>query len=132
MDLLKSSSAGRRVTHRRNELRVALCNDHARRRFHQVCIGLDKDKAAGSIAEQGLHWYKPLYALERDIKDLSAADKHKRRQAQAVPHWEQFLAWARQRQAEGVAHVGTRDALSYLINHAEALQRYCDDGRLPQ
>jgi hypothetical protein len=34
-------------------------------------------------------------------------------------------------QAEGVAHAGTRDALAYLINHAEALQRYCDDGRLP-
>jgi len=67
---------------------------------------------------------------ERDIKDLSAADMYERRQAQAVHHWEQFLAWVRQRQTEGMAHADTRDALSYLINHAEALQRYCDDGRL--
>lgn len=115
----------------RNDLSVALCNDHARRRFHKVCTGLGKEKAAGSIAQQGLHWYRRLYAIERDIKDLSAEEKHERRQAQAVPHWEAFIAWARQVQSEGVAHAGTREALSYLINHAEALQRYCDDGRLP-
>ena len=116
---------------RRNGLSLALCNDHARRRFHKVCTGLGKERAAGSIAQQGLDWYKPLYALERDIKDLSAEDKYERRQAQAVPYWEQFLAWARQVQNEGVAHAGTREALSYLLNHADQLQRYCDDGRLP-
>jgi transposase len=115
----------------RNGLSVALCNDHARRRFHKVCAGLGKEKAAGSIARQGLHWYQRLYAIERDIKDLCAEEKYERRQAQAVPHWERFIAWARQVQSEGVAHAGTRDALSYLIKHAEQLQRYCNDGRLP-
>jgi transposase len=115
----------------RNGLSVALCNDHARRRFHKVCAGMGKEQAAGSIAQQGLHWYRRLYAIERDIKDLGVQEKYERRQAQAVPHWEAFMAWARQRQSEGVAHAGTREALSYLINHAEALQRYCDDGRLP-
>ena len=115
----------------RNGLRVALCNDHARRRFHKVCAGLGKEKAAGSIAQQGLHWYRRLYAIERDIKDLGVQEKYERRQAQAVPHWEAFIAWARQVQSEGVAHAGTRDALSYLIKHAQQLQRYCDDGRLP-
>jgi len=49
----------------------------------------------------------------------------------AVPVWKDFITWAHQVQSEGVAHAGTRDALSYLIKHAEGLQRYCDDGRLP-
>jgi len=115
----------------RNGLSVALCNDHARRRFHKVCAGLDKEKAAGSIAQQGLQWYRRLYEIERGIKDLSVEHKYERRQAQAVPHWEEFIAWARQVQSEGVAHAGTRDALSYLIKHAEQLQHYCNDGRLP-
>lgn len=116
---------------RRNALSVALCNDHARRRFHKVCTGLGREKAAGSIAEQGLQWYKRLYTIERDIKDLCAEDKYERRQAQAVPYWERFVAWAHRVQNEGVSHAGTRDALSYLIKHAHRLQRYCDDGRLP-
>ena len=116
---------------RRNGLQVALCNDHARRRFHKVCVGLGKDKAAGSIAQQGLHWYKRLYAVERDAKDLSDEARYAQRQAQAVPIWNDFITWAQQMQREGVAHAGTRDALAYLIKHAEGLQRYCADGRLP-
>jgi len=72
-----------------------------------------------------------LYAIERDSKDLSDEDKCAQRQAQAVPVWKDFIAWAHRLQREGVAHAGTRDALSYLIKHAEGLQRYCDDGRLP-
>ena len=116
---------------RRNGLQVALCNDHARRRFHKVCVGLGKEKAAGSIAQQGLHWYKQLYTIERDNKDLCDEEKYAQRQAQAAPVWKDFIAWAQQVQREGIAHAGTRDALSYLIKHAEGLQRYCDDGRLP-
>ena len=116
---------------RRNGLNVALCNDHARRRFHKVCVGLGKKKAAGSIAQQGLQWYRQLYAIERDSKDLSDEETCAQRQAQAVPVWKDFIAWAHQVQREGMAHAGTRDALSYVIKHAEGLQRYCDDGRLP-
>ena len=112
---------------RRNGLRVALCNDHARRRFHKVCVGLGKKKAAASIAQQGLHWYKRLYAIERESKDLTDEARYTQRQAQAVPIWKDFIAWAQRVQREGIAHAGTRDALSYLIKHAEGLQRYCDD-----
>jgi len=32
---------------------------------------------------------------------------------------------------EGVQHKPTHDALQYLLNHQDALQRYCEDGRLP-
>lgn len=119
---------------RRNGLSVALCNDHARRRFRRVYDQLskeDKATAQGSIAGIGLAKYKKLYQIESEIKELTAEQKHAARQAQALPHWESFIAWAKQVQAEGVRHPGTRDALSYLIKHTESLQTYCHDGRLP-
>ena len=34
-------------------------------------------------------------------------------------------------QIEGVQHAGTTDALAYLLKHADQLQTYCHDGRLP-
>ena len=34
-------------------------------------------------------------------------------------------------QIEGVQHAGTTDALAYLLKHADQLQTYCYDGRLP-
>ena len=53
------------------------------------------------------------------------------RQAEAIPLWESFIEWATQKLLEGVRHAGTTDALTYLIKHAQGLQTYCSDGRLP-
>lgn len=116
---------------RRNGLNLALCNDHARRRFHKVCVGLGKHKAANSIAQQGLRRYQRLYAIEREAKDLSDEERRAYRQQHAVPVWDDFLAWAERVQREGVSHAGTRDALAYLLKHAQGLRFYCADGRVP-
>lgn len=119
---------------RTNHLTVALCNDHARRRFRAVYDKLsaqDKASALGSIAGQGMLHYKKLYAIEADIKDQTAEQKLQARQQRALPLWKEFISWATRVQAEGVRHPGTTDALSYLIKHADDLQTYCHDGRLP-
>lgn len=118
----------------RNKLKMALCNDHARRRFRKVFDQLskeDKKSAAGSVAAEGVRRYKALYKIEKDIKFLTVEEKLAARQEQALPLWESFIDWAQQTQAEGVRHPGTRDALSYLLKHGKALQTYCHDGRLP-
>ena len=122
------------LTVRSNDLRVALCNDHARRRFRRVYDKLskhDKGSALGSIAGQGLLHYKKLYAIETQIKELSTEHKLAARQEQALPLWTEFVDWANKVHSEGVRHPGTMDALSYLLKHASDLQRYCYDGRLP-
>ena len=119
---------------RRNELTVALCNDHARRRFRRVFDNLSKENkeaAPGSIAGQAVLRYKALYAIEKRIKDMSAKEKRLIRQSEAKPLWDEFIDWALQTQIQGVRHAGTTDALAYLLKHAEQLQTYCNDGRLP-
>lgn len=116
---------------RRQGLTLALCNDHARRRFHKVCVGLGKKKGGQSIAQQGLRRYQRLYAIEREAKDLSDDERLAYRRQHAVPAWDDFLAWAEQAQRDGVSHAGTRDALAYLLKHADGLRVYCTDGRIP-
>ncbi|MGI9303383.1 MAG: IS66 family transposase [Gammaproteobacteria bacterium] len=123
-------------TIRTNGLLPVFCNDHARRKFVDVMKSLTKDsrhpeRAKDWIANQAIERYKPLYRIEREIKELSVQAKYEARQARAVPLWDAFIEWAEKMQAEGVAHQGTREALNYLITHAEGLRRYCDDGRLP-
>ena len=121
-------------TVRENELTVALCNDHARRRFRRVFDQLSKEKksaAPGSVAGQGVLRYKALYAIEKKIKHLAPEEKRRIRQKEALPLWHSFIDWALQTQIEGVRHAGTTDALAYLLKHAEQLQTYCYDGRLP-
>lgn len=117
-----------------NSLDVALCNDHARRRFHKVHKVLSKAKQSGSsvsIVSEGLKRYNALYAIERKIKDLGPEERLQVRQEQAIPLWKSFIDWATECYNDGVRHTGTNDALQYLLKHAKNLQTYCYDGRLP-
>ena len=119
---------------RENNLKVALCNDHARRRFRKVHEKLSKEKSNGAslaIVSQGLKRYNELYAVERKIQDLKPAERLRIREEEAVPLWASFIEWATQKQTEGVRHAGTTDALQYLLKHADKLQTYCHDPRLP-
>jgi len=119
---------------RSNDLRVALCNDHARRRFRRVYDKLnkqDKASALGSIAGQGMLRYKKFYAIEAQIKELGVEKKLTIRPEQALPLQAEFNDWAMQVHTEGVRHPGTMDSLSYLIKHKNDLQTYCHDGRIP-
>lgn len=121
---------------KRNRLILALCNDHARRRFNKVHEVLSKEKtlkSAMAIASQGLRQYNALYAIERRLTK-AGADAQERlhvRQEEAQPLWDDFLEWAKEKLVDGVRHAGTTDALNYLLKHAEGLQTYCNDGRLP-
>jgi len=117
-----------------NDLKVALCNDHARRRFRRVFDQLSKEKksaAPGSVAGEGVLRYKALYKIEKRIAQLTPEEKRQVRQDEALPLWHEFIEWALKTQIEGVQHAGTTDALAYLLKHAEQLQTYCYDGRLP-
>lgn len=114
---------------RRNGLCSVLCNDHARRRFRKALQVLDKSKS--SIAQTAMDWYGKLYHIESQSKHLEPDERHAIRQEQAVPVWDEFLAWAERIFTEGVAHGRTTEALSYLLKHREGLRAYCLDGRLP-
>lgn len=114
---------------RRNALCSVLCNDHARRRFRKALQVADKDKQ--SVARTAMAWYGKLYRIEAQSKLLEADERHAIRQSQAVPVWDEFIAWATQVFSEGVAHGRTTDALSYLLKHQQGLRAYCLDGRLP-
>lgn len=114
---------------RRNGLCSVLCNDHARRRFRKALQVLDKSKS--SIARTAMEWYGKLYRIESQSKHMEPDERHAIRQEQAVPLWDEFLAWAERVFTEGVAHGRTNEALSYLLKHREGLRAYCLDGRLP-
>ena len=78
-----------------NKLKVALCNDHARRRFKRVFDQLckeDKKGAAGSVAAEGVHCYKALYKIEKEIRSLSVGQKVTARQQEALPLWKSLHA----------------------------------------
>jgi len=113
-----------------NNLKLVLCNDHARRKFSEAIKGLaKKEKVKGWVASKALNYYKVIYRLEK--QGQTPQQRQTLRASKARPVWSEFLKWADEIQAQGVAHQGTREALAYLLKHQEGLMRYLDDGRLP-
>ena len=117
---------------KKNALIRVNCNDHARRKFVEAIKGVkSKQKRRQLIAQHAIDAYRKLYRIESRVERLDPQRKTGVRQRFAVPIWDRFEGWARETLKGGVLHKGTRDALSYLLNHIEGLRRYCEDGRLP-
>jgi transposase len=103
------------------------CNMHGRRGFRVAADGSKKSK---SLAEQGLRFYRKLYEIEREAKELSWEERHKLREEKARPIWEEFNEWAKDANKKVPRKSSIGDALHYFLNENEYLMGYLRDGRL--
>ena len=106
-------------------LKLAYCWSHGRREV------IDAMPQAGSpIGEEILQRIAALYAIEKQIRGSSPAQRRAVRQERAKPliaELEAFISAQRQRLSPK-AKMG--EALAYLANHWEGLCLYLDDGRV--
>lgn len=102
-----------------------LCNAHARRKFY------DARHIDAVISHTALAFYKRLYAVERQIKELSPPEKQAIRQAQSLPIWAEFKGWLESiTEAQALPKSPIRQAINYCLKNWEALVRYTEDGEL--
>lgn len=102
------------------------CMAHARRNFFDLHAA-----SQSPVAAQALESIGGLYAIERELKDLSPDERLRQRQQAARPLADKYHQWMlaqRQKVPEGS---GTARALDYSLKRWVALTRYLDDGQLP-
>ena len=102
------------------------CLAHARRKFFDLWVN---HKSA--VAEQALTFFRDLYEVEREVRDLEVDERKRIRQLKARPVADALQAWLvaqRQKVPEGSA---TARAIDYSLNRWTALTRYLGDGNLP-
>src|SRR5690606_37739907 len=102
------------------------CMAHARRKFHELHVNHQSE-----LAEQAVTYIGALYEIEREVADLSAADRQRVREKKARPlayALQQWMLAQRQRVPEGSA---IAKALDYSLKRWVALTRYLDDGNVP-
>jgi transposase len=102
------------------------CLAHARRKFHELWV-----HHQSPIGETALKFFRDLYEIEAQIKDLSAEERKRIRQAKSAKIAQALLQWLeqqRQRVPEGSA---TMKAINYSLKRWPALIRFIDDGDLP-
>ncbi len=131
--LVVDAYSGYKPVAKSRNLKIAGCNDHARRKFKDAYESLDKKarQTKGGIARLAVERYKKLYRIEKAIKQKTPEEKKTIRQEKSLPLLEEFQAWLLKVKTAGVMHKKTMDAVDYFLNQYKSLIRYCEDGRLP-
>jgi hypothetical protein len=102
------------------------CWAHARRKFHDLQLANQSQ-----IAEQAVRQIAQIYAVEREVKELSAEDRLRIRQEKSQPLVQTLYEWLmlnRQKVPEGSA---TAKAIDYSLRRWRALTRFLEDGQVP-
>ena len=121
---------------RDNDITRIGCWDHARRKFVEAAKAAPASKQGKgqnhrvSKADVALGHIRKLYAIERQIKDLSGAERHRLRQAQSLPLLETLKAWLDANVSKVLKGSLTRKAMEYTLNQWDYLVGYCERGDL--
>jgi transposase len=107
------------------------CFAHSRRRFFEALKALpNAQRKQASAAHEAVRRIDALYLIERQIKDLSDAERTRIRREEAVPQLASLHEWASQMQHETMPSGKLGEALGYLITQWPKLVRYVEDPRL--
>ena len=117
--------AGYRALAEGNQVQLAFCWAHVRRRFYELA-------AAGStpIASEALQRIGALYAIENDIRGRAAEARRSTRRQRSRPIIDALAPWLREKLSLISQKSKLAEAIRYALSRWEGLTRFIDDGRI--
>ena len=115
----------------REDLRIAGCWSHARRRFDEAVKALPKQKQKDSRAYLALTMIQAIYREEKQLKDLPAGERRNRRQLSVKPMVEAYFTWVRENLPKVPQKSKTWEGFNYSLNQEKYLKVFLDDGEVP-
>jgi len=109
------------------------CWAHARRKFTDALTALPasaQTTGKPTAAEEGLRFCNKLFAIERDLHDVTSAERHAGRQQQSRPILNAFHAWLEQQAERALPKSALGQAITYCRNQWAKLIVFLQDGRL--
>jgi hypothetical protein len=107
------------------------CWAHARRKFDEALKALPKEQQSKDVlAKEGLKFCNQLFAIEREIKDLSFLERHQVRLEKSRPLLDAFSAWLRMQTPKVLPKSALGQAIKYCRNQWDKLEAFIEDGRL--
>jgi hypothetical protein len=110
---------------RRNDVVLAHCWSHARRKFFDLAKG-----GSAPIAEEILNRISKLYAVEADIRGHSADVRRRERQARSEPIISALKIYLDEQLRRLPASSVIAEAIRYVQSRWDGLTRFLDDGRV--
>lgn len=115
----------------REDLKIAGCWSHSRRKYADVVKALGKDKAKDTLAWQALKQIGAIYKIEDELAELSPEERLSRRQLSVKPLVEAFFAWIRENRDKVPPKSETGKGFTYCLNQEKYLKVFLTDGRVP-
>jgi len=109
-------------------IKLSYCNAHARRKFEQIM----KTAKSPGLAAAAVYFYKRIYKVEREAKDLKLKpeERHALRQEKTTPIMAQLKAWLDEHAPMVLPQSPLGKAIAYCLNHWAGLNEFLKDGRL--
>ena len=119
------------IEEEREDLKIAGCWSHARRRFDEAVKALPKAKQKDSRAYLALTMIQAIYREEKQLKDLPAGERKNRRQLSVKPLVEAYFTWVRENLPKVPQKSKTWEGFNYSLNQEKYLKVFLDDGEVP-
>jgi transposase len=108
-----------------NQVTLAFCWAHVRRRFYELAVA-----GAAPIASEALTRIAELYRIEGEIRGMSAAQRCRVRQQKSRPILEALEPWLRAKLGLISQKSRLAEAIRYALVRWDGLARFVDDGQI--
>lgn len=115
----------------REDLRIAGCWAHARRRFDEAVKALPKANQKSSLAYLALKQIQAIYREDNKLKDRSSEERQQHRQLTVKPLVDAYFAWISQNLLKVPAKSKTANGFAYSLNQEKYLRYFLEDGEVP-
>jgi len=116
---------GYKVLARHNEVRLAFCWSHVRRKFHKLAT-----PGPAPIASEALTRIAELYRIEGEIRGRSAEARRMVRQQRSRPLVDALEPWLRAKRQLISQKTKLAEAIRYALSRWQGLCLFLDDGRV--
>ena len=115
----------------RDNLIVAGCWSHARRRFAEIVKTQGVEQSKGTLAYEALRQIAAIYKLDNSLDKLGFEDRKNQRRLIVKPLVEAYFAWVKAHIYETPKKSETSKGLAYCINQEKYLKVFLDHGDIP-
>ena len=119
------------IENEREDLKIAGCWSHARRRFDEAVKVLPKAKQKDSRAYLALTMIQAIYREEKQLKELPAQERQNRRRLSVRPLVEAYFTWVRENLPKVPQKSKTWEGFRYSLHQEKYLKVFLDDGEVP-
>jgi hypothetical protein len=115
----------------REDLKIAGCFAHVRRRYDEALKAMPKGSQKGSLAYKALAMIQAIYKADGELKDLPPDERLMKRQLIVKPLVEAYFEWCHANERRISEKNKTAKGISYSLNQEKYLKVFLEDPYVP-